>query len=374
MANTNNLAFTMGVDDDKLIVSADNLAFDMPNETIQELNTEEQLSRVVDFSIPELGGEDTPSVRKGFFEEVSEDIARTLSPFTYPILEVMNTINTNVYGTLYDAAVRAPYLIGTTTYENIKNMVEAVDSDVDFAWEAGRNLTIPEVLKNQTFVNDPEASEFYDKVGLYTTLGVVPNIVSRSYISKLGKDLFKFNKKGARLSPVTGKPMTGVEGTRANIVRDLANNPLRSEVDLAIRMATGGFVASELTGSDSPLISLPAEIAAGIFRKSPTYFDVTTGVVRNADTGTEVINKKTLNLFEKKYGVDNLRLASGHIRESATDPYEAHLALEAAENATKKGGVENHLSVAQNMLPPLALNFNCIGIIQELYHEIWCIY
>jgi len=349
MANTNNLAFTMDVDDDKLIVSADNLAFDMPNETIQELNTKEQLSRIVEFSIPELEGEDTPPRRKGFFEEVSEDVSRTLSPFTYPILEVMNTINTNVYGTLYDAAVRAPYLIGTTTYENIKNMVEAVDSDVDFEWEAGRNLTIPEVLKNQTFVNDPEASEFYDKVGLYTTLGVVPNIASRSYISKLGKDLFKFNKKGARLSPVTGKPMMGVEGTRASIVRDLANNPLRSEVDLAIRMATGGFVASELTGSDSLLISLPAEIAAGIFRKSPTYFDVTTGVVRNADTGTEVINKQTLNLFEKKYGVDNLRLASGRIRESATDPYEAHLALEVAENATKKGGVENNLSVAQNM-------------------------
>jgi hypothetical protein len=344
MAVTNNLAFTMAVEDAP-VVSAEGLAFDMPNETIQELDTRERLT-----VLPELGGEDTPPRNKGFFEEVGEDIERTLSPFTYPVLEVMNAFNTHVGGTLYDAAVRAPYLIGSTGYENIKNMVQAVDSsDIDFEWEAGQNLTIPEVFKNQSYVSDPDMADYYDKVGLYTSLGVGTNAVAAKHISNLGKGLFQFNKKGARLNPVTGKPMTGVEGTRASITRDLANNPLRTEVDLAVRMATGGYVASELTGSDSLAVSLPAEIAAGIFRRSPTYYDLNTGVTRNADTGTEVLNKNTLSLFEKKYGVDNLRLASGRVRESATDPYEAHLALEAAESASKAGGVENNLSVAQNM-------------------------
>ena len=349
MANTNNLAFTMDIVEDKPVVSTEGLAFDMPNETIHDLETQETLAQRRDINLPDLGGEDTPPRNKGFFEEVSEDIERTLSPFTYPMLEVMNRVNTAVGGTMYDVAVRAPYLFGSTGYENIKNMVEAVDPEVDFEWEAGQNLTIPEVLKNQSYVSDPEMAEYYDKVGLYTSLGVGTNAVAARYLGNLGKGVFQFNKKGARLNPATGKPMTGVEGTRAGITRDLANQPLRGEVDLAVRMATGGYVASELTGSDSLAVSLPAEIAAGIFRRSPTYFDVTTGVTRNADTGTEVLNKNTLNLFEKKYGVDNLRLASGRIRESATDPYEAHLALEAAETATKKGGVENHLSVAQNM-------------------------
>jgi len=348
MAVTNNLAFTMDVEEAPT-VSSEGLAFDMPNETIHDLETQETLAQRRDINLPELEGEDTPPRNKGFFEEVGEDVARTLSPFTYPVLEVMNTINTNVGGTMYDVAVRAPYLFGSTGYENIKNMVEAVDPEVDFEWEGGQNLTIPEVLKNQSYVSDPEMAEYYDKVGLYTSLGVATNAVAARHVANLGKGVFKFNKKGARLNPVTGKPTTGVEGTRASITRDLANQPLRGEVDLAVRMATGGFVASELTGSDSLAVSLPAEIAAGIFRRSPTYFDFNAGVARNADTGVEVLNKNTLNLFEKKYGVDNLRLASTSIRESATDPYEAHLALEAAENATKKGGVENHLSVAQNM-------------------------
>ena len=315
-----NLAFTMGVEDTP-VVSAEGLAFDMPNETIHDLETQETLAQRRGINLPDLEGEDTPPRNKGFFEEVSEDIERTLSPFTYPMLEVMNAFNTHVGGTLYDAAVRAPYLIGSTGYENFKNMIESVDNRyVDFEWEAGQNLTIPEVLKNQSYVSDPEMAEYYDKVGLYTSLGVGTNAVAARHLGNLGKGVFQFNKKGARLNPATGKPMTGVEGTRAGITRDLANQPLRGEVDLAVRMATGGYVASELTGSDSLAVSLPAEIAAGIFRRSPTYFDVTTGVTRNADTGTEVLNKNTLNLFEKKYGVDNLRLASGRIRESSTAP------------------------------------------------------
>ena len=95
--------------------------------------------------------------RKGFFEEISEDIERTLSPFTYPILEVMNQFNVHVGGTLYDAAVRAPYYIGSTSYENFKNMIESVDNpNVDFEWEAGQQLNMPEVFKNQAFVSDPD--------------------------------------------------------------------------------------------------------------------------------------------------------------------------------------------------------------------------
>ena len=76
-----NLAFTMGVEDTP-VVSAEGLAFDMPNETIHDLETQETLAQRRGINLPDLEGEDTPPRNKGFFEEVSEDIERTLSPFT----------------------------------------------------------------------------------------------------------------------------------------------------------------------------------------------------------------------------------------------------------------------------------------------------
>ena len=118
-----NLGLTFPTEDEERTRIPHNLGLDFPNETIHDLKTQEALAQHRDINLPELEGEDTPPRNKGFFEEVGEDVARTLSPFTYPMLEVMNTINTNVGGTMYDVAVRAPYLLGSTGYENIKNMV-----------------------------------------------------------------------------------------------------------------------------------------------------------------------------------------------------------------------------------------------------------
>ena len=114
--------------------------------------------------LPSVDDEDTNNVdEQGFLSRLAEDVAYRVSPFLNPVWEVMDTINNVTYGTVYDAAVRAPVILGTTVYENIKNLAESSDPEVDFEWESGTDPEIPDLLKNKTFVHDPDAERFYDK-------------------------------------------------------------------------------------------------------------------------------------------------------------------------------------------------------------------
>lgn len=320
-----------------------------PNEEIARIANQKKLEALEGEdkkSFPEVPELPDGSVVSSGGEGVTlgEDIRRTVSPLLDPVMEVVDTINNTTYGTAYDAFVRTPAFWASTGYENIKNVVQAADTAVDYeGLEWGSAPDIPAMLKNKSFVADEDTERFLDRGGQYAAMGGNITAGVRFFVNQLGKNLLKWNKKGARLNPVTGKPMTGVEGARVGITRDISRQKIPTEVEQALRMAGAGYVAAELSGSDSALISLPAELAAAVLRKPTTYFDTLTGVIRNVDTGIEVANKKVLTAFETKYGVDIMDTASARAKGLATDPYEAKLALEAAE----KKGDDTVLSVAQ---------------------------
>lgn len=304
--------------------------------------------------LPSVDDEDTNNVdEQGFLSRLAEDVAYRVSPFLNPVWEVMDTINNVTYGTVYDAAVRAPVILGTTVYENIKNLAESSDPEVDFEWESGTNPGIPDLLKNKTFVHDPDAERFYDKAGTYTAYGLNMNAASKAFVNALGKNVLRYTNKGAKLNPVTGKPFTGVEGGRVGIVRDVAQRKGMTEAKEALIMTGAGYLASETTGSESPLITIPAEIAAVVAsaRKPTTYLDIATGILRSADTGLEIQQKKVLDAFEKKFGEANMDTAASKARGLSTDPYEAQLALETVETA-QKSGRDQVLSVSQQIDDP----------------------
>lgn len=320
-----------------------------PNEEIARIANEKRIEALTgetpqafpevpslpDASVPSSGGEGVT---------MGEEIRQAVSPVLNPVMEVVDTINNTVYGTAYDAFVRTPAYWASTGYENMKNLVQAADPNVDYAGlEWGSAPDVPEILKNKTFVADEDTERFLDRGGKYAAYGMNITAASRAYINALGQGFLKWNKKGARLNPVTGKTMTGTEGARVGITRQLSQQKMLTEAEQALRMAGAGFLAEELSGSDSPLISVPAEIAAAVLRKPTTYFDIATGIIRGADTGTAIANKRALSQFEKKFGVEDMDSAASRARGLATDPYEAKLALEAAE----KTGDDVVLSVAQ---------------------------
>lgn len=320
-----------------------------PNEEIARIANEKRIEALTgetpqafpevpslpDASVPSSGGEGVT---------MGEEIRQAVSPVLNPVMEVVDTINNTVYGTAYDAFVRTPAYWASTGYENMKNLVQAADPNVDYAGlEWGSAPDVPEILKNKTFVADEDTERFLDRGGKYAAYGMNITAASRAYINALGQGFLKWNKKGARLNPVTGKTMTGTEGARVGITRQLSQQKMPSEVDIALRMAGAGAVAEELSGSTSPLISVPAELTAAILRKPATYFDIATGLTRSADTGTAIAEKRALSQFEKKFGVEDMDSAASRAKGLATDPYEAKLALEAAE----KTGDDVVLSVAQ---------------------------
>lgn len=320
-----------------------------PNEEIARIANEKRIEALeggVPQAFPEVPSLPDASVPSSGGEGVTmgEEIRQAVSPVLNPVMEVVDTINNTVYGTAYDAFVRTPAYWASTGYENMKNLVQAADPNVDYAGlEWGSAPDVPEILKNKTFVADEDTERFLDRGGKYAAYGMNITAASRAYINALGQGFLKWNKKGARLNPVTGKTMTGTEGARVGITRQLSQQKMPSEVDIALRMAGAGAVAEELSGSTSPLISVPAELTAAILRKPATYFDIATGLTRSADTGTAIAEKRALSQFEKKFGVEDMDSAASRAKGLATDPYEAKLALEAAE----KTGDDVVLSVAQ---------------------------
>jgi hypothetical protein len=320
-----------------------------PNEEIARIANEKRIEALeggVPEAFPEVPSLPNDSVPSSGGEGVTmgEEIRQAVSPVLNPVMEVVDTINNTVYGTAYDAFVRTPAYWASTGYENIKNVVQAADPNVDYeGLEWGSAPDIPDILKNKTFVADEDTERFLDRGGQYAGIGMNVTAAARVFVNQLGKGLLKWNKKGARLDPVTGKTMTGVEGGRVGIARELSRQKMPTEVEQALRMAGAGFVAGELAESDSPLISIPAELAAAVLRKPATYFDIATGLTRSADTGTEVAAKRVKTQFEKQFGVDVMDTAASRAKGLADDGYEAELALRAAQ----KSGDDEVLSVAQ---------------------------
>ncbi len=303
-----------------------NLGIDIPNKAIEEMPPRTYYTSA---PLPTLDDSDyTPRPPRTFGDKAGEffdDVAYRLSPFTNIANEIANSVNATVYGGGYNI---------------IKAIVEPIGIDMP---------PKPSVFENHSYISNPDARDFYDKTGDYIAIGGVSNAVAKKFVNQLGQNFFKYTNSGKRLNPNTGKPFTEVEGKRVGILRTLSEQPLRGEVDLAMRMATGGVVASELTGSDSLAVTIPAEILSGVlFRGKNTYFDVETGFTRDVDTGQAVANEEIINQFLTKFKLKDLDTATSIVRSNAVDPYEALLALRALEQAEAQG-IDSGLSVAQNM-------------------------
>jgi len=203
-----------------------------PNEEIARIANEKRIEALTgetpqafpevpslpDASVPSSGGEGVT---------MGEEIRQAVSPVLNPVMEVVDTINNTVYGTAYDAFVRTPAYWASTGYENMKNLVQAADPNVDYAGlEWGSAPDVPEILKNKTFVADEDTERFLDRGGKYAAYGMNITAASRAYINALGQGFLKWNKKGARLNPVTGKTMTGTEGARVGITRQLSQQKM----------------------------------------------------------------------------------------------------------------------------------------------------
>tara|TARA_R110000765_G_scaffold355618_1_gene445812 strand:+ start:997 stop:3942 length:2946 start_codon:yes stop_codon:yes gene_type:complete len=293
-----------------------------------------------DPNAPDSGQRDRPE------EGLLSQVGRAVAPIANPVLEVMDSINNTVYGLPVSQVVEPMYLLGSTAIKNAENVGRAMTTEEEYAGvQWGDHPSIPNFLKNKTFVNNADDAEFLDVGGKYAGYGMNMTGLAKLFMSRLGQGILKYTNKGARLNPVTGTPFTGVETARVGMTRQFSTQAMPAEVDFALRMAGAGAVAEELSGSDSMLIKMPAEILSAMTRRPTTYFDIATGLVRDADTQIAVGVKRVKDEFEKKYGIEAIDNASSRARGLATDPYEAHLALQAQEAA----GRETVLSPSQVM-------------------------
>ena len=309
------------------------VTFEMPNEIIarrqatveaQQLMNQQgsfpEVPELPDASVPSSGGEGVT---------MGEEVSQAVSPIVNPVMEVIDAVNDTTYGFAFDA-LRAATYGGSLITRNAQELIEKAVQGGEFEGQEGIVLDTPDILKNKSFVSDPETEAFLDKGGYYAALGMNLTSAAKAQVNALGNGIVKWNKKGARLDPVKGTPMTGVEGTRQGITRSVSQSSMPTEAKIGLGMAAGGEIAAELTDSDSPLVALAGELTGGIVSAaSPAkYVDAATGLLKYADTGLTVQGKNLIDLYDKKYGEDAVSLARLKMRGSSVSPYEAKLALE----------------------------------------------
>ena len=242
---------------------AGDLGFQMPNEIIarrqatveaQQLMNQQgsfpEVPELPDASVPSSGGE---GVTRG------EEVSQAVSPIVNPVMEVIDAVNNTTYGFAFDA-LRAATYGGSLITRNAQELIEKAVQGGEFEGQEGIVLDTPDILKNKSFVSDPETEAFLDKGGYYAALGMNLTSAARAQVNALGNGIVKWNKKGARLDPRTGTPMTGVEGTRQGITRSVSQSSMPTEAKVGLGMAAGGEIAAELTESDSPLVALAGEM------------------------------------------------------------------------------------------------------------------
>lgn len=320
-----------------------------PNQSLQNLKTEQEAQMLAELpaydpaDLPQLpveGAEDTG--QKSTMERAVEEIKYRFAPIANPVLEVMNAINSGIYGTAFDLVV-APYELAT-----------------------GETVDRPSQVKNQTYMPDPEDAEFLDKGAFYASMGMGINAAARVAVGQFGKNMAINAGTRAGFNPVTGKPFAkvGGESTIAGITRDIASTSMAGETAIGLAMASAGQLAKgpdiKVMGVDP--LTLPLEIAGGLIAaaRPSTYLDITTGVTRDVMKSYRDIpldpdlvrglltaeEAAVLRQYEAKFGADNVVQASKKLRGASVSPVEAKQALE----AVAKG--ETVLSIAQKVDDP----------------------
>jgi hypothetical protein len=248
--------------------------------------------------------------RDSKLQETLEGLKHFATPITNPVLEVMNAVNSGIYGTAWDMVVAIPQ-IGIGAYN------KATTGEFDYP-----SAPKPEAITNQTYVANPDDAEILDKAALYINLGVGMNMAARTYTNKLGQNFAKeFAIKevgtGNALKIVPSRPFMGIEGARRGVVRDIASTPMSTEVGIGLSMAGASAIGKaqdiKILGVD--VVTLPLELIAG----------VTAAATLATRTAAPV-----LNAFEKKFGQSPVFVASKKIRGESVSPSEAKQALEAS--------------------------------------------
>lgn len=293
-------------------------------------------------NVPTATSADVPSFEEAYGDDfaptggegvtLGEDIAYRVSPFVNPVMEVIDAINNTVYGTAFDL-LRVATWAGTTVTGNAQEIIESAITGDEYEYQPGVVLDTPDILKNKSFVDDPEMEAFLDKGGYYAGLGMNINAASRALVNNLGRGMQRWSKSGSRLDPKTGKPFLGTESVSQGITRSISQSSMPTETKIGLAMAAGGEIAKELSGSESPVIGFVGELAAGLASAaSPAkYMDTATGIVRFAETGAEIPAKTILDEYEKKYGRDAINMAKRRARGSTESPVEAKQTLEAPD-------------------------------------------
>lgn len=318
---------------------ARNLGIVMPNQALAQQQAAQQQAQLMGGSsaiptsfpeVPSVEDDTTPTGGEGV--TLGEEIAYRVSPFVNPVMEVIDAINNTTYGTAFDL-LRTATWAGSVVTKNAQEIIESAITGDEYEYQPGVVLDTPDILKNKSFVDDPEMEAFLDKGGYYAGLGMNINAASRALVNNLGRGMQKWSKSGSRLDPKTGKPFLGTESVSQGITRSISQSSMPTETKIGLAMAAGGEIAKELSGSESPVIGFVGELAAGLASAaSPAkYVDTATGIVRFAETGAEIPAKTILDEYEKKYGRDAINMAKRRARGSTESPVEAKQALEAPD-------------------------------------------
>jgi hypothetical protein len=294
-----------------------------PNQKIAQLEIKKEIAAQAEYesSLPTYSSSDLPSMsgegetsqgtdRNNKLQKAIEEIRYRASPITNPVMEVMNAVNSGIYGTAWDMVVAIPQ-VGIGAYN------KATTGEYSYP-----SAPKPAALTNQTYVANPDDAEILDKAALYINLGVGMNMAARTYTNKLGQNFAKeFAIKevgtGNFLKTVPSRPFMGIEGARRGVVRDIASTPLSTEVGIGLSMAGASAIGKaqdiKILGVD--VVTLPLELIAG----------VTAATTLASKTAAPI-----LNAFEKKFGQSPVFTASKKIRGESVSPVEAKQALEAS--------------------------------------------
>ena len=331
------------------------LGFELPNQVLARKQTEIEAQELrggaeTPTSFPEVPSLDqqttdvTPRPVESLLESAGEELRFRTAPIVNPVMEVMDAVNNTTYGFAFDA-IRTATAVGTYLTRNAQEVLEKAVTGGEIEGQEGVLLDTPDILQNKSFMANPEDEALMDKGGYYAALGMNLTAAARGLVNNLGRGMVKWQRSGdkaffkpdasgARLNPMTGKPMTGVEGSRQGITRSISESSMPTEAKVALGTAVGGKVAKELSGSDSAGVQIVGELIGGFFGAAnpAKYVDRVTGAIKYADNAVTVPEKTVLDAFDAAYGEDAVTIARRRLRGSSESPYEAELALRADDS------------------------------------------
>lgn len=209
-----------------------------------------------------------------------------------PVLEVMDAINSNIYGTAYDLAIGAPTV--------------AVSAGLEYMGKQPIEYVKPSVFKNKQFVSDTDAAAMYDTAALFATYGVAFKGAAQKAVASWAPQFLA----PTRATTVGGKISQDIRAGAKEVTRLTAESPLAVEAGVAVTAAAAG------AGVEDPTLKLLSEVGGGLLGGV-----ITTAPRQAVETAASAIAKE-FGITEKQ-AVN----AAGALRASADNPNLASVRL-----------------------------------------------